>query len=65
MSSQVLYKDYFNPDEAAEYCCVSRAYFDQNIRPGVSFLKLSERKLLFRRTDLQRYIEQHGNNRVA
>lgn len=58
MSKRVLYKDYFDPEEAADYCCVSRAYFDQHIKPHVPLIPLSERKLLFRRSDLQRFIEE-------
>jgi hypothetical protein len=56
--SNLIYKDYFTADEAADYCCVSRAFFDQHIRPGVSCSRIGERKLLFRRSDLQRYIEE-------
>jgi hypothetical protein len=62
--SAVLYKDYFTPDEAAEYCCVSPRYFDEAVRPHVPVLRFSERKIVFRRSDLQRWIEQHGDNRV-
>ena len=63
--THVLYKDYFTPDEAAEYCCVSPSYFDAEIRPHVAPIRYSERKIVFRRSDLQRWIEQHGDDRVA
>ena len=63
--SGVLYKDYFTPDEAAEYCCISRAWFDEVVRQAVPTIRLSERKIVFRRSDLQRWIEQHGDDRVA
>lgn len=63
--SQVFYKDYFTPEEAAEYCCISRAMFDETVRHAVPTLRLGERKIVFRRSDLQRWMEQHGDDRMA
>lgn len=58
MTSNVLYKDYFSANEAADYCCVSRSYFDQHIKGAVSSMRLGGKKLLFRRSDLQRFLEE-------
>jgi hypothetical protein len=63
--SSVLYKDYFTPDEAAEYCCMSPSHFETHVAPVVPKLRLTERKIVYRRSDLQRWIEEHGNDRVA
>jgi predicted DNA-binding transcriptional regulator AlpA len=63
--SSVLYKDYFTPEEAADYCCISRAWFDEVVRHAVPAIPLGGRKIVFRRADLQRWIEKHGDDRVA
>lgn len=55
-----LNKEYFNVDEAAEFCCVSNSQFRAKAREvGLEGGKLWGR-IVYRRSDLLRLIEQEG-----
>ena len=55
-----LYKDYFTAKEAAQYCCVSFSQFRaKSLELGLLPFKFMG-KLLYRRCDLQRVIENEA-----
>jgi hypothetical protein len=51
-------KDYFTIAEAAHYCCVSESHFRRNVRAAGLLPGKLWGKLIYRRSDLARLIEQ-------
>ena len=51
-------KDYFTIAEAAHYCCVSESHFCRNVRAAGLLPGKLWGKLIYRRSDLARMIEQ-------
>ena len=49
--------DYLDRPEAAEHCHISQRFLDElRARGEIPFIRLSRRKILFRRADLDRFM---------